>query len=130
MMAVGAFLAGVVLVFWLRDYLQNDAYLIPLALGLLLGPRAALALPDFLGDLDETGTLTARDAVLLVDHVSGADPLEASVATYADLNRDGTSDAADVDRCIDSILGQAPPLVFQLPLSTIHASPGNIGARS
>ncbi len=36
MMAVGAFLAGAMLVLWLRDFLTDDAYLIPLAVGLML----------------------------------------------------------------------------------------------
>ncbi|MGB6045552.1 MAG: lysylphosphatidylglycerol synthase transmembrane domain-containing protein [Pirellulales bacterium] len=36
MMAVGAFLAAVMLCFWLRNYLQEHDYLLPLAIGLLL----------------------------------------------------------------------------------------------
>ena len=88
----------------------------------LLLAHPVWALPQKLGDLDEDGLTTVLDLARLNAHISSTSPLSASLALFADLNKDGFINDADRDELLKEILQTRTPQ--DLPLASVRfASP-------
>ena len=85
-------------------------------LAAILSIAEAWALPARLGDMDEDGIASIHDLVRILNHIHGRVPFHESRISFADLNRDGLVNAADVDQVADAI-------VAGLALAEIDFSP-------
>jgi hypothetical protein len=95
-----------------------------IALLLSFIPAAIAQQAPALGDLDNDGAATVRDIAIIAGHFSGAATLTETQRQYADVNKDGAINDADMDELVKEILGTRDPEV--LPLATIRTtSPAN-----
>ena len=72
-----------------------------------------------LGDLDQDGVATVRDIALIAGHFNGTATLNELQRQYADVNKDGAINDADMDELVKVILGTRTPET--LPLAGIRS---------
>ena len=70
--------------------------------------KPALAVPQYLGDLNEDGFVSVLDVVMLVNHLQGSAFLDQEVLPFADVNTDSLLDELDVKLLSDTALERVP----------------------
>jgi hypothetical protein len=88
-------------------------------MGATIAPLPA-QVPSTLGDLDQDGVATVRDIAVIAGHFNGTTVLSESQRQFADVNRDGAINDADMDELVKEILGTREPET--LPLATIRST--------